>query len=727
MGLIYYNISTVGDCSNTSSGSFSLSVSGDSPPFNITWISPISGLTFSSQTITTNPYVVNSLSAGTYAFQLTDSSLLTSASTVIGSVSIVSSTTINLGVFKDTTCGQNNGIITANTPTNFISNTVSLFKDGELYETQSGGGTIFSFINLGPGIYYSNVESEGGCVGTSDSVIIHGSETLDFELYVINNPACLLNNGKIYVTGLTGTPPFTYEWSTNVPSGQTSYFVTGLTRNNYSVTVTDYYGCSLTKGVFVDNASPISLVNYSVVQPTCLQSDGSITFTISGGSAPYYYLLSNGYGVVSYSEQITFSGLSSGLYELNVTDVSLCTFKTNARLSTPNTFSVVSITSENSKCGYKNGSVTVQLNGGAPPYLMSLINSQGTEINISSTLTNTTFNSLSSDTYTLLIRDSFSACTYSGSTVITNNPSYDFSVNSTGTTCGNNDGIIQISIISASTTGNSYTYSLSNGSSSVDTTATTYTFTGVSAGNYEISVVNSEQCKQLDYAVVSNSEPYSIFMYPSTCYRGTDGTIQVLIEESDGPFNLTWSDNVNGQTGMYITGLTAGTYYLTVSGETGCQQLLSTDIVCVPSTSTTYSFTYGSGVREYSPSSKLSLKNMLYSGYSSLVTDAEYCKLNSAEFSLKVTIDSTDYTFPFYYTTTFDRIPTLSYFSGILENAILSIPYITDCTVDAVNGSIEIESEVVGGVEYYKDETITFDILIDYDISCLSINDIVCP
>ena len=57
----------------------------------------------------------------------------------------------------------------------------------------------------------------------------------------------------------------------------------------------------------------------------------------------------------------------------------------------------------------------------------------------------------------------------------------------------------------------------------------------------------------------------------------------------------------------------------------------------------------------------------------------------------------------------------------------MSIPYITDCTVDAVNGSIEIESEVVGGVEYYKDETITFDILIDYDISCLSINDIVCP
>jgi hypothetical protein len=83
--------------------------------------------------------------------------------------------------------------------------------------------------------------------------------------------------------------------------------------------------------------------------------------------------------------------------------------------------------------------------------------------------------------------------------------------------------------------------------------------------------------------------------------------------------------------------------------------------------------------------------------------------------------------FPFYNTKSFDRIPTLTYFAPILENAVLSIPYIETCTVNAEKNTILITSQIIDGVQYYKDDTITFDILIYFNIKCLSINDVTCP
>jgi len=76
MGLIFSNYVLTGDCNNTGSGAISLSYSATSPPLYVTWVDPVSGATFSSQTITENPYVVTGLSSGSYNFILTDSSLL---------------------------------------------------------------------------------------------------------------------------------------------------------------------------------------------------------------------------------------------------------------------------------------------------------------------------------------------------------------------------------------------------------------------------------------------------------------------------------------------------------------------------------------------------------------------------------------------------------------------------------------------------------------------------
>ena len=47
-----------------------------------------------------------------------------------------------------------------------------------------------------------------------------------------------------------------------------------------------------------------------------------------------------------------------------------------------------------------------------------------------------------------------------------------------------------------------------------------------------------------------------------------------------------------------------------------------------------------------------------------------------------------------------------------------TIPDIKSYNVDLTTNTISIESNVVGGVEVYKDDVLTISVKIDYSISC---------
>ena len=111
---------------------------------------------------------------------------------------------------------------------------------------------------------------------------------------------------------------------------------------------------------------------------------------------------------------------------------------------------------------------------------------------------------------------------------------------------------------------------------------------------------------------------------------------------------------------------------------------------------------------------------MLITGFDDLTFGHDYCVLNQATFSVTVDIDGTQYTAPFYTTTSFDNYPSSTGYATSLQALIETIPYIESVYVDPVTNSITIQSQVVGSVEYYKDDTITVTNTIDYDISCLT-------
>jgi hypothetical protein len=209
------------------------------------------------------------------------------------------------------------------------------------------------------------------------------------------------------------------------------------------------------------------------------------------------YTLSNGEQIISYSSTVEFQNLSTGNYTVGVTDVSLCTSSTGFRLTTPNAFTVTKFTSTNSLCSHNDGTISVNLQGGNTPYHYVCTSSDGnTTYDTFSNITSNTFRGLSSDTWSLSISDSSSSCGFSTDVVITNEPSFNPVITYTATTCGYNNGVINVVIESSTTTGDTYQYSLSNGVTSPITSVNSYTFDRLRPGTYTLSIISREPCRE---------------------------------------------------------------------------------------------------------------------------------------------------------------------------------------------------------------------------------------
>jgi len=179
----------------------------------------------------------------------------------------------------------------------------------------------------------------GGCSGYSESVIVNSSTPVDYGFFIVNDTNCFGATGKLQITGLTGSVPFTYLWS----NGSTGTTITGLTASTYSVTVTDSVGCSVTKAVEVVKADPLQMVSFQTVSPSCFAADGSVNLIITGGTGPYFYSGSNGTTLISYATNLTFTGFTPGTAIFTVTDSTLCSVVGSTYLQADAGFSVLSI------------------------------------------------------------------------------------------------------------------------------------------------------------------------------------------------------------------------------------------------------------------------------------------------------------------------------------------------------------------------------------------------
>ena len=738
-GPLSYGFQVTGVCS-AATGSVTFTSYGGVAPYTIDNIIPG---TLTAQT-SSSPITFTGLTGGTYVFRLNDTLNLQNNELYIN-VNVTGCFEANVVTASGTTCGQDTGFLTISATSSGAPYTILLYQDGVPYDVETTGTLPYDFNGLPSGIYYATVFDSGGTTANTENAIISASTSLDYGFWVVNTSNCVIDQGKLAVTGLTGTGPYTYLWS----NGETTQLITGLTQGVYTCTVTDANGCKLTKSEYIGAASPLGIGLLSASTPSCFASDGSLTYILTGGTAPFYYSASTAQVGYTLSNTFTLTNLAAGTYQVVVRDANFCETTLSGFLSPVGGFNVVDIIVTNSDCNQNNGEIDVQIAGlgGYYTYTLSGQNSNQVIQNTSLNQTNN-FTNLQNDTYVLTISGSGTACEYTTTININSTQKFTVSATTTGSTCGVANGYVLIEVSTGYT--GVLDYVLSNGDTELDSPNTVKPYYNLLPGNYTITVTDSVGCAVSTGFTITTSGQLVTSIQKVDCVNGNDGSAEVVIYQGEPTFTYNWS---NGQTGSTVTGLSAGNYYVEITDSNGCYDIQYFTIICNGIAPTSYQlFNVCNSTFTTTVGTKRGLSEMLNEGYVDIISGYSGCSFSGAVFSCEIEIDcpgsgdtcfiltedvftittengdflvyadcqsgDTTYTVPFYTATTLNDIPQDTLWQSTIEGILSSIPNIQSYTVDLLTNTLEIVSKCNGDEDPLADCIFNLRLKIDYDVTC---------
>ncbi|RNC86237.1 MAG: chromophore lyase [Winogradskyella sp.] len=354
-------------------------------------------------------------------------------------------------------------------------------------------------------------------------------------------------------------------------------------------------------------------VSTTVTQPLCNGDFGNIQIAANDVEPQYTYAIYQGGVLVNSVGPIIentyeFENLNVGTYTITLETEDGCTHSEDITIVEPPLLTVTAALTTPLTC--IDGEITIYPQGGTPPYFY-FINST-TDFQ---TVPEYTVNS--AGVYDITVIDA-NNCSASTTITVDNVLAPEFTVNTTDILCpGNNDGSISINVTNAN--GNSLQYSIDNGL----TFSSSPVFNGLSAGTYNVVVeysLGGSVCTTIPDIVTINENPAinGTAELTSNYTCDADATITVTgVTGGTAPYSYSL-DGVNFQTSNVFTGLTQGTYTVTIQDDNGCtfitnqiiippldpptdMEFSNTPIDC-PTNTTTVTITNtigGTGVLEY--------------------------------------------------------------------------------------------------------------------------------
>jgi hypothetical protein len=518
------NASCYGDCN----GTIDITPSGGTAPYTYVWSDPAGSTTQN----------VTGLCAGDYFVTITDAHMCTLVNSWTvgepGEVSWEGSTT-------NASCnGFSDGTITT---------IFTLGGTPPYFYSWSNGATTANLTGLAAGTYYLTVSDVNSCDARAFRTI-YEPELLVVSLDGPITPALCYGGlgGAINITVTGGTPLYTFSWST----GATTQNISNLAAGCYTVTVTDSQLCVATETFCV--TEPDAILAEGVVTDALCKGDcnGMINLTtVTGGTAPYYFLWSNG------ATTQNISGLCEDTYFVTVTDVNSCEFFGNWTVGAPDALAVTGDPTNAACFGDCNGTIVITPSGGTAPYTYVWSDPAG------STTQNVT--GLCAGDYYVTITDAH-LCTLVGSWTVGEPGEVSWEGSTTNVSCkGLSDGTITTIFTLGGTP--PYYYIWSNG-------ATTADLTGLAAGTYYLTVSDVNSCDARSFRTITEPDELVVSLdgpiTPALCYGGLGGAINISVSGGTAPYTYLWS---TGATTEDISNLAAGDYYVTVTDAQNCMDM----------------------------------------------------------------------------------------------------------------------------------------------------------
>jgi hypothetical protein len=264
-----------------------------------------------------------------------------------------------------------------------------------------------------------------------------------------------------------------------------------------------------------------------------------------------------------------------------------------------------------------------------------------------------------------------------------------------------------------------FTYDLQGIENSGPINDTTYTFSGLTTGIYTLTVTDESGCTQSQSITLINESMVNFNLYATSCGLGSQGTVSAVITDGTPPFTFNWTgDSVGYQTGVYLTGLTAGSYVLQLIDSNGCELTKSITVSCGNLISASYQvFNICESEFLEVPNQKRGLTQMLNEGYQDLI-NGDICQLNYANFNTVITVGSNVYTETFFTTTSLGNVPTDDLWIASIENLLGSAYGIGSLSINSSQNIVLILSDCNLSYDILQDQNIKIDLQIQYDISC---------
>ncbi len=514
-------------CNGAATGSATVTAGGGVSPYTYSW-APSGGTAATASNLT----------AGSYTVTVKDNH----ACTATASVTITQPTALTA------TISSSSGVLCHGGSTGSATVSAGGGVSPYTYSWAPSGGTNATASNLSAGTYTVTVTDKNACTATT-SVTIAEPPTLTATISGSTNVSCHGGtNGSATVSAGGGTTPYTYAWS---PSGGTNATANNLSAGTYTITVTDKNACSATASVIITQPTTLTASITGSTGVLCHGgSTGSATAAGGGGTPPYTYSWSPSGGT-----NATASNLSAGTYTCTVTDKDACTATTSVTITQPANLTASITGSTGVLChGGSTGSATAAGGGGTSPYTYSWAPSGGT---------NATASNLSAGTYTCTVTDNH-ACSATTSVTITQPATLIASINSsTNILChGGNNGNATVTA-AGGTTAYTYAWTPSGGTSA--------TANNLTAGTYTCTVTDANACTAS--ASVTLTQPTSLTVSTGSivnvsCNGGNNGSATATPGGGTPGYEYSWAPS--GGTSATASGLTAGTYTITVTDANAC-------------------------------------------------------------------------------------------------------------------------------------------------------------
>jgi hypothetical protein len=417
------------------------------------------------------------------------------------------------------------------------------------------GGGVGSYTYLYSPSGETTTSATGLCAGTYTFTATDGNGCSASDIFVMTGPPAITNTFTEYNPtcngmcdgGLTANPSggaggYTFLWGS--ASQSPSEF--GLCTGTYTVDITDANGCMETFSTLLTEPG-ILTVTASATDVTCYDAyDGSVTATTTGGTAPFSFYWTCGYGQ-------TITGLGASPQEvITVYDVNGCTATDTTLVNEPPQI-ILTLSITPSSCGNSAGSISTAVSGGIGPF-QYYWNTAETTQNISA---------LPAGEYFIQLTDA-TGCYASELGIVNDSDGPSISVNSvTDVTCnGTQNGAIDISI-----SGGAAPYSVmwSNGLATED-------LSSLNGGYYDVIVNDNSGCTASLIVYVdepSDVLPVGSYISPSAC-GVADGQAGVVVSGGTNPYFYQWDSNAGSQTNDWATNVSAGMYKVVVTDNHGC-------------------------------------------------------------------------------------------------------------------------------------------------------------